>query len=443
MKTIILLFVLFCANLQAFTLKIVGAGPIGLISAIKAKILFEQKKENLEIIFFEKREERGRENILQIDWNSLVSKNEVILKHPLYQQLLLILKEYKVGKKDKLRIKTNELELILKDLLVPFATFYYEEIHEENVMRFLQNRNDSGNSAILATDGAHSFMRKHFFATEEYPEGLESEHIFQYLALLRYTIKGKMKDEHPIHNFVKQVDLSQDYLFNLQEIHGHYDEETQTTPMSIFINIDAPTYQELDRNYSFKSPYIWSENPENIPVKLYTSAKVWIDDLSYYNQELFQDTAKINGVKISYYKAPHVYQFSQELNSPLFLAGDSALGLPWMRSLNAGLLVTDNLSENLLKYSLNTFDPKEYSTFFQTMAKMEIDKAIARAQKVKKEIKFVKNYSALCNFPPINLMRKEGAKVLAKTTGKSTLAKKTAGTIVWLINPKFYNEFYQ
>lgn len=296
----------------------VGAGPVGLFTAIQIKL----QDPSLDVMMFEKYAEYQRKHVLIIDSDSY--KNAHPDAH--FQRIISGLHG---------AVRTS----VIEEQLLSFAREIGIEIQYENITsadsilaRFPKT------PVIVGADGSHSMIRQQIFG-----DRLDTYEDLQYVVEIKYEVEGA----------ARQLNLLNEYLPAITQtnhlVTEHVGKEKDgRTPVSTRIFVNKATFDTLkDLGVTFKNPLklIDAKNAStNETKKLFDSIHAWLiarEDLT--GEKRIIDSEKITIINLPVYRSE---SFAVEQhNKKWFLVGDAALGVPYFRALNAGLMSGTQLAK--------------------------------------------------------------------------------------------------
>lgn len=309
---------------------IIGAGPVGLWNAIQIK----KRHPEWEIQIYEKYETYQRSHVLRLDhWSLLLySKNiQNEYEKKFYEELTgLGLLEIAAKATSSLYIKTHDLEAALKN--------YAQNLDIKITLKNIQSTNEAmllhpECEKFIASDGAHSKMRSDLLGEND----KETEDL-QNIVEVKYQVKGSTK---MLGNMAEQFTHNQNFNHMAFEYVGR--EKEGLTSITLRFFIDKSTYEKLPEA-QFKSPIKLGVNDEALPQCL-------IEDINHYfniRQSQFGDVIVENSksltkLTLSVYTARE-FAIKKD-KAAWFLVGDAAMGVPYFRALNCGLILASRLSQ--------------------------------------------------------------------------------------------------
>ncbi|MGC1181662.1 hypothetical protein [Legionella sp.] len=298
----------------------IGAGPVGLFAAIQTKLFCP----NLKIRMYEKYEEYQRDHVLHVDKKSYKGSH----LNPQFQAILNQL------------INTVPTKVIEEKLLT-FAKEVGIEIQYQHILstQELAEANPE-TSVIVGSDGSHSLVRKEVFRDKKI-----IQEDLQYIAEIKYTVRGPSRKMHLQMEFFPILSLIQH--FASEHVGKEHEGQSQ---VSIRFFIDQTTFEEMqDLGISFKTPLtlLKAEEIQSPGIKkLITSIKQWLLARSeLVSEQRIENCERITAINLPVYRSE---LFAQEHGGKTwFLVGDAALGVPYFRALNAGLLSATQLAKSI------------------------------------------------------------------------------------------------
>lgn len=295
----------------------VGAGPVGLMTAIQAKLY----DPDLPILMLEKYPEYKRKHILHLEQSSFADS------HP-DQEFQNFVKSLPSS------IRTNELE----DALLVYAkklgiVIEYAEV--KSCKELAQHCPSA--EIIVGADGSHSIVHEQIF-NHEY----QIQKTLQHIAELKYEVQG---DTRPLNKIMEVVPALTYTRHLISEFVGK--ENDKKTPVSLRLFIDETTYEKM-KNATFKNPYHLSDiqQSQDQEIKaLNESINAWLTarkDLA--NEQRIENSERLTTTHLPVYASK---EFVNEgyAGKTWFLVGDAAFGVPYFRSLNNGILCSSQLAK--------------------------------------------------------------------------------------------------
>ncbi|KTC97648.1 FAD-dependent oxidoreductase [Legionella erythra] len=333
---------------------VVGAGPIGLLSAIEAKL--HNPKAN--IVLFERNKEYTRHHTLLVDPTAFKGS------HP-DERLQAILSDFHGP------VPTSTIEAKLKQFADELGIkIEYEKIEDPQV---LLDRYPSAHT-LIGADGAHSTVRKKFFNDEK-----SVDKNLQYIVEVKYHVRGKTTPT-PLTTYAPA--LSQTEHFVSEQI-GR--KKNGKTPVSLFFFVDKETYQEVYARKKLKLTDLVKPETRNM-TQLANSIRPWLAlRRAQLKDQLVADSETIAGVELSTYCTA---TFAKTLpgNRRVILLGDAGSGVPFNRAFNAGV------ERTILAAKQVAFPPgqdeAERLKAINTELHEQVRKEIARAKRTNHKVQF-------------------------------------------------------
>tara|TARA_R110002124_G_scaffold129483_1_gene291033 strand:+ start:343770 stop:345023 length:1254 start_codon:yes stop_codon:yes gene_type:complete len=307
---------------------IVGAGPVGLWTAIQIK----KRRPNINVKIYERYSEYKRSHVLKLESRSMLlyAKNarntaeETFFNSVLGTSLKKAFLKAVTG--SSVFIRTNALEQALKTYAADLGiTTDYQRIESPEALMAMHPECES----FIAADGAHSLLRQAIMgedALKDYP--------LQYVAEIKYETSGATKALSAYQQY-KSNKLLSSMAF---EYVGR--ERDGQTPISLRFFVDEDIYGAMPEA-SFKQPLNLAST--EIPASLK-------QDIEHYmriraaqaGEDFIQGTEKLSKLTLSLYRAKEFAAQKHQRN--WYLAGDAAMGVPYFRSLNAGMIIGSQLA---------------------------------------------------------------------------------------------------
>ncbi len=338
---------------------IIGAGPVGLWTAIQIK----KRQPSLNITVYERYETYQRSHVLRLDhWSMILyqkNKRDSLEKAFIHEVTGCSLPAMKAHFADSLYIKTNDFEAALKRYALGLGvSIVLQKIESPDMVEALHPHC----THFIAADGAHSIMRKHLLgedAVTNYP--------------LQHVIELKF---HVPHKTSKITKLSDIFRLNAQNEYMHFEYvgrfKDEKTPITTRFFLPEELYNHLP-DASFKQPLAWSqllESPHTM--ELYQHLQNYLDYRKNIMGDIIPNDIYLTKLVLSMYSAT---QFAIKRGSTAwFLTGDAAMGVPYFRALNSGMILSSRLAQILSKPWYRLGDPLETQiSFYNIHQKMHID----------------------------------------------------------------------
>jgi 2-polyprenyl-6-methoxyphenol hydroxylase-like FAD-dependent oxidoreductase len=305
---------------------IVGAGPVGLWTALQVK----KRMPALAITMYERHTSYQRSHVLRLDFWSLLlysRKNLNASEQAFYREV--------TGKRvvgvhlefaKSLYIRTNDLEAALR----AYALREGIAIEHRTIESLLdvESRHPEC-SVFIASDGAHSRCRRELLGEQ----GLRQDNL-QHVVEMKFEEAGSARKL----NSMQLLECNRHYNFTLTEYVGR--RRGEVTPVTARLFLDEETYAKLPE-MSFKAPC--GLDSAALP------SRVQVDLLTYLQfrarrvaAQYVADSGKLSKLGLSLYAARR-FGFMRE-NKAWLLVGDAAMGVPYFRALNSGMMLGSRLA---------------------------------------------------------------------------------------------------
>lgn len=355
---------------------IVGGGPVGLWTAIQLK----KRDSNINIYVYERYDEYQRSHVIRLDnWSMILfnkMKNNKHEKEFIKNVTGSSLTKMMVGFTDTLFIRTNDLEKALKEYCFNLnvnivkkrikSPEEVEEMHPE-CMHF------------IAADGAKSLMRTKLFGSDAV-DFKEMQRIIE----LKFNAENEtFKSKENLSNLLSLVKLNYGSDYLSFEYVGEY--KNNLTPITTRMFLNEECFNKIPEA-TFKEPLTFDviKNKEN-NVELVKNIENYLN----FRMMNHKDKININEINItklilSIYAAKRFAIFKEENNKAWFLTGDAAMGVPYFRSLNCGMMLSSRLSQILTRKTAKIIgnELKNQVLFFNThrVLHMKTEFAIAETK---------------------------------------------------------------
>lgn len=316
---------------------IIGAGPVGLATAIQIKLRAPKTK----VRITERHKIYQRQHVVRLNPESIKGMIALPPLADLHRQL---------SKRNVIR--THDLEnLLLEQAKKLGVEILYKKVEapREILSEFPQTAH------IVGADGSHSLCRKQLFGNRF----LFSKPL-QYVIEIKYEVTGttqRLPTEKILELESRFGDFRPiEYIGKLKE---------GVTPVTLWVLVDEKTFTDM-KGATFKTPYFLRQDKNKMPSKLLTTIHNWIGARSELLGDIRARTdARITTLKLGAYASLQVTR--KERNVQWTLVGDAALGVPFFRSLNNGMIASTAaaraIAEDILERgSKKTFFQKTYQT---------------------------------------------------------------------------------
>lgn len=306
---------------------IVGGGPVGLWTAIQTK----KRNPDAQIKIYERYTEYQRSHVLKLENLSMLlygKTSEDPLEKQFYEDVTgKSLKNAFQRATGSVYIKTNDLEAALKRYAQGVGVdITYETVSDTQTV--MDKHPEC--KTFIAADGAHSRIRQELLgdeAVKDYP--------LQHVVEVKYQAKAGAKPLDLKGNY-KTNKLTKNMVF---EYVGR--EKDGIVPITLRFFVDKKTYDDLPEA-SFKKPLLLSDG-QDIPEQLAQDIKTYMNvRKDKAAEEYVEGSAKVTGLTLSLYAARKFAVHKEDKN--WFLVGDAAMGVPYFRALNSGLIIGSQLS---------------------------------------------------------------------------------------------------
>jgi hypothetical protein len=328
----------------------IGAGPVGLFTAIQVK-LHDPK---LDIVMFEKYEEYQRKHVLLIEESSYDGSHQ----DQRFQEMLAKL----IGP-----VRTNELET----QLLSFARSIGISIVYRNITSVEELAKQFPETTIfIGSDGSHSIVRKQIFNDE-----MEEYQDLQYVVELKYEVNGNTRPLNSLSELLPA--MTQTFHFAAEHVGKERD---GVTPITVRFFIDKTTFDELKaKGVTFKNPLKLNDVHANDSLnlrKLIDSIRAWlITRQDLVNENWIEGSVKITAINLAVYKSKYFALESKD--KQWFLVGDAALAVPYFRALNAGLLSGTQLAKLVHEFfHPNSHNKEKFSSFSKISCSLNDDNTV-------------------------------------------------------------------
>lgn len=312
---------------------IVGAGPVGLWTAIQIRKRFPDST----VTLYEKYKQYRRQHVLKIQHSSLffgASRRNSELDERFFKCVFSnTRKEIKLSPFRKSFISTKSIESNLKVWAIDIGcNIIYQHVDS---LEPLIKQHESDTVFILA-NGANSELRRELLGNNDI-EKTDLQHILELKTRVSKSFE-ELKDTQA--NGAIEANL-----FNLGfEYVGR--SEQGVTPLSLRLFINETQYNETPEA-SFKSPI---KDPLLLPQRIKSDIETYASLHGLSLEDIFEH-GQLSKLQLSVY---HATKFAAQYNNRnFFLVGDAAMGVPYFRALNCGLVLGSRLA-SILRYKHNT-----------------------------------------------------------------------------------------
>lgn len=359
---------------------IIGGGPVGLWTALQIK----KRQPNCNIQIYERYTKYKRSHVLRLDhWSLLLyGRNSKDLREQQFFHEITGkgLSNLMVEVTNSLYIRTNDLEAALKSYALDTGILICNSTIDSasEIMKIHPEC-----TQFIAADGAHSKMRIELLGDNDL-----NEYPLQYVVELKYQVKGQAKK----YNAFKINQLLKNMAF---EYVGKEKEGVTAITVRFFLNKEQ--YDKVP-NASFKEPL--SIDSPNLPIQLQNDIQAYIAMRTNDGEQYCKESGKLSKLTLSLYCATKFAIIKG--NQAWFLVGDAAMGVPYFRALNSGLILGSRLAQILTnkKWPINN-SIKRKVNFYQIHRPMHIatEFSIAKGKNIA-----LNSYDGLRKLMPIENM---------------------------------------
>ncbi len=324
---------------------IVGAGPVGLWTAVQIKL----RNRNLTVQIWEKHAEYQRKHLLQLNPSSLKGAPK---------EMDEIVREFSRSRSLGTNVIEERLAKLASDLGIVI-----QKNKPVTEPRDLQAR------VVVGADGAHSIVRREIFGGQ-----MALEQDLRYIVEVKYEVKGQgkalnlVKAAYPTLKLMKAI--AQEYVGK---------EKDGKTQITLRLFIDKQKYEELRKEGAdFQNPFnLESEGVRH--TELSRNIWTWLNVKEQHGEFRIPQSEKITVTRLGVYASKEVA--CQCKDKVCFLVGDAAFGVPFFRSLNNGLLCGTQLSKRIVEVlnpergplkSIIMSPLSRYSLYVKTLQKTEV-----------------------------------------------------------------------
>ena len=324
---------------------VVGAGPVGLWTAIQIKLYSPETN----ILMLEQYPEYQRKHVVSINEPSLENAHNDLAFRALFPQL--------IG-----NVSTKKIEDTLKSYAKSLGvTLQYEKVTSCST---LQEKHPDADM-IIGADGAHSLIRHEMFKDQ-----FNAKKNLQYVAEMKYEVKGNSRA------FSYWTESYSPLLKSNHMVVEHVGKinDQGNTPITLRFFVDEATFQSI-KAANFKKPYLWSnkQDQDKIDSRLKQSMEIWLKEReTILNDAFIENSIKISGLELGIYTSKEVVL--KQDNKTWVLVGDAAFGVPYFRSLNNGLLCGSELAKQVsavIKDKKNHLPLEKYADYVSDLAQEE------------------------------------------------------------------------
>ncbi len=308
---------------------IIGGGPVGLWTALQVK----KRAPQLHVRVYERYSEYQRSHILRLEnfsMNVYAKKSGDEAEAQFLREVLgeKLANSFKAAAgTGTVFVRTNDLEHALKE--------HARALGIETVLRRIDSpeeavRDNPRCKTFIAADGAHSKMR-----TALLGEDAVTDYPMQYVVEVKYQAEGRAETLDFLGDQYKANKLLSNMVF---EYVGR--EKEGKTPVTLRFFVDADTYGAIPQA-GFKDPLTVGD--ARLPANLRQDIKTYMNIRAEKAGEVYAaGSAKLSKLTLSVYSAKK-FAVAKE-GRGWFIVGDAAMGVPYFRALNAGLIMGSQLA---------------------------------------------------------------------------------------------------
>lgn len=298
---------------------IVGAGPVGLATAVQ--IALYTKDTGVKILLLEKHESYQRTNSISLSEESFVKSHTDESYSNTWKAW---------GSSVAVTKVENDLLTLAADLGIeirrPYTVESLKQVREEYPLT----------EVVIAADGSRSVLRQHFVSDKN-----THRQDLQYLARVTYKVEGK----------TRALKLWTEATPLLGSVHHIVTESLRTTPdgktqVTLDVIVSEKEFKALKKHATFKNPVHWDSDREKglVPVNLVKTIDRWIAErVGRLEENVVPMSMQLSCTDLVTYASPRVV--FNEGNLTVYVVGDAAFGVPYLRSGNNGFMCANNLAK--------------------------------------------------------------------------------------------------
>lgn len=299
---------------------IVGAGPVGLWTAIQLK----KRMPGCDVVLYERYTEYQRQHILKLQHSSMffgADNSASELDGRFFQSVFGRSRlQMRLTRLSKSFVSTQTIESGLREWVLSLGCdIRYQPI---NSLSSLKSAHPEA-SALIVANGAHSELR-----TELLGEDAVEQSTLQSVVELKFRCPADLWRPQKTASLEKLHHLAFEYCG--KELDGRI-------PVSLRIFVPDDVYEGVP-SATFKSPL---QTIDTLPEVLERDIRQYAQ-LRHIAAEQLMSYGGLTKLQLSVYKAKrfsHLYD-----GTPVFLVGDAAMGVPYFRALNCGLVLASRLA---------------------------------------------------------------------------------------------------
>jgi 2-polyprenyl-6-methoxyphenol hydroxylase-like FAD-dependent oxidoreductase len=345
----------------------VGAGPIGLATAIKLK----EGNKDLPIVMLERHEKYERTQILKLQVDLI--KNEEMEKE--LWELTKINQATANSDKKCIDIPIQTFEAFLlkhakkNNISIEFKRFLTTESYEEELKKHnVSSKNDLekelkekiivGSEQILGSypkckiiigaDGARSSVRD--MISQDEKTSVNNKDLRK-LIEIKYSVKGAAYRINPLlyhhtHIYLNGILITEQIKHNKKTVlkGNKLVTEIVSTEVVLRLTVDDETYNDAKLK-DVNAKNLLRVTADNIPKKLYHALNIWVH--KRLDRNIIPASVKLNKTSLGIYSSKKLH--SAKDHCIAVVVGDAACGFPYQNGLNIGLKNAAELAQLICK----------------------------------------------------------------------------------------------
>jgi 2-polyprenyl-6-methoxyphenol hydroxylase-like FAD-dependent oxidoreductase len=313
---------------------IVGGGPVGLWTAIQLK----KRLGNAQVLVYERHAVYQRSHVLRLDHWSLMLYAATAYDSPEQVFLREVTGKSVAGLRARfaksLYIRTNDFEAALAQ----YAGALGVEVRRARIENAVHARALHPECKLfIAADGAHSPLRTELFGAE----ALQS-------ASLQHVLEVKCEEDAGGAARGPRLGTAELWQLNrsLQHTAAEYVGRARdgTVPVTLRLFLDPEEYAQLP-DMSFKAPA--SLETPGLPESVRKDILAYLAARGALGVQYRDGSARLTKLELSLYASRRFATLDGD--AAWFLVGDAALGVPYFRALNSGLMLASRLAQILAR----------------------------------------------------------------------------------------------
>lgn len=306
----------------------VGAGPIGLWTAIQIKL----QRPETDIVFKEKKEEYTRSHTLLLKPTSFVGclEDDTGVIRSIIQQL-----------EENPHIRTNDLEQRLKALAIGLGiridTHAVESIERDVLV-------DHPEAAmVIGSDGVRSKVHAEIFGDEVNTDGANTQRVaLAYAAQIKYSVNGAVAQDSALFQTYPLLKHSNHLAsVNVGKL------KDGKTPITIQFVIDKDTYDQISHaTYARPIRLLADSVEEQVPPALLKDVKTYIGYRLKNGEDIIVSDINLTASELPQQRRRKVTTL--ESGRYYGVIGDAALALSYFKGMNRGLQLATKFSQAIV-----------------------------------------------------------------------------------------------